>query len=536
MRNLVQAASIYRDQKIISIFLLGIISGLPWVMIGSALTIWLQEAGISRSAIGFSGLIFFVYAINFFWAPFIDRIHPLLKLNTFGLNLGGKQAWVILCQGVIALSCVIMSQFSPEANAKALILCALALACASATQDIAIDAYRIQSFLPHQKDKISAGAAAATGGWWTGYSAIGFIPLALSDTGISWPLLYWGMAGFTGICLILCFYIPSGQQSSNANKQSAILNNQSTNLNHQNTTLASPETRSLLDKYRLTLLLVSPWFMAIWAVGGWQLPPTLVNASYYPALAMLIVIALFIFSLFQLGQRKETPLQKEANFSDKVLSTAYQTLIKPLQDFILRNGVNLAISLLGFVFLFKIGEAFLGRMSIVFYKELGFSKTQIAFYSKTLTWVVTLCSAIPAGLLNARLGLFKSLMISGFLMALSNLLFCAMAITGPVEWLYAITVIIDGFTAAWATVAFVAFVSHLCTHQFSATQYALFASLGAFGRTTLSSNSGLLVDSLNGNWALFFALTALMVIPSLALLWWLRDKLPETKETAPASQ
>ena len=191
----------------------------------------------------------------------------------------------------------------------------------------------------------------------------------------------------------------------------------------------------------------------------------------------------------------------------------------------MRNGPAIAISLLGFIFLFKIGEAFLGRMSIVFYKEIGFSKTQIATYSKMLTWVVTMACVIPCGLLNARLGLLKGLMISGLFMAASNLMFCLLAIAGPVEWLYFVTVVIDGFTSAWATVAFVAFISHLCSHQFSATQYALLASLGNLGRTLLASNSGLLVDILNGDWAVFFAITALMVTPSLVLLWRLRFKL-----------
>lgn len=497
---------IYLDKRIASIFVLGILSGLPWVMIGSALTLWLKEAGVSRSGIGFAGLIFFVYAINFFWAPFVDRFAP-----TFGLKLGAKQAWVTLCQCIIGIACLVMSQIDPAQNAKTLVLVALLLATASATQDIAIDAYRIQSFTPKQTDKISAGAAAATGGWWTGYAAIGFIPLALSDVGFSWSSLYIGLGVATLVTAMICALLPSTQIE--AAKQTEQLRR-------------LPHTDSIFDQYRLLILLISPWLVALWAVFGWGIPATIVNASLYVPTAMALVISLFIFALTTLSKRQQRTLPHVASLSERLLANTYQTLILPLQDFFQRNGAQLAIALLGFIFLFKMGEAFLGRMSIVFYKELGFSSTQIAFYSKTLTWVVTLVSAIPAGILNAKLGIYRGLFISGVLMAASNLLFCALAVSGPIEWLYGVTIVVDGFTAAWATVAFVAFVSRLCNLQFSATQYALLASLGNLGRTTIASNSGLVVDGLDGNWAVFFAITAVMVVPSLYLLWRLKDRLP----------
>ena len=531
-----QALHIYLDRKIASIFLLGIISGTPWVMIGSALTLWLTEAGISRSVIGFSGLIFFVYAINFFWAPLIDRIKPKL-----GIKINAKLSWIVVCQGIIALSCIAMSQFAPASETKLLIFCALVLATASATQDIAIDAYRVQSFTTTQSKKVSAAAAAATGGWWTGYACIGFLPLMLSDQGISWPMLYQGMAAFTAACLLLCLclpentlnqtYVPNAATSHSHINTNSLLDNSvhQSKLSSSDTikpaSIKVPLTHSTIDKYRLIAMLVSPWLIAIWAVGQWHLPPNLIEQSYFPVLAMTVVFVLFAGTLVMLSRRPINTAPVTSHMSDRLLANIYQTLIAPLQDFFVRNGLHLAVCLLGFVFLFKVGEAFLGRMSIVFYKEIGFSKTEIALYSKTVTWVITLVSVVPAGILNARLGLYRGLMISGILMALSNLLFCAIALSGPVQWLYGLTVIVDGFTAAWGTVAFVAFISHLCNHQFSATQYALLASLGNLARTTLSSNSGLLVDALNGNWALFFLLTTLMIIPSLLLLRALRHKL-----------
>ena len=184
-----------------------------------------------------------------------------------------------------------------------------------------------------------------------------------------------------------------------------------------------------------------------------------------------------------------------------------------------------ALALLAFIFLFKIGEAFLGRMSIVFYKEVGFSNSQIATYSKIGTGLLTIVFAFIGSLFNTRYGIVKGLFISGIAMAASNLMFSLIALVGPNEALYAMAIFVDGFTQAWSLVAMVAFISMLCDRAFSATHYALLASLGNLGRALLSSYSGVLVDALDGNWAVFFLLTALMVIPSLIFLYLIRNRL-----------
>lgn len=123
-------------------------------------------------------------------------------------------------------------------------------------------------------------------------------------------------------------------------------------------------------------------------------------------------------------------------------------------------------------------------------------------------------------------------MVGGIAMAASNLMFAIIAQVGPVEWLFAATIVVDNFTTAFSTVAFVAFLTALTGRAFSATQYALLASLGNLGRTTLASFSGTMVDGLAGNWSLFFVITALMVIPSLLMLWFLRDRLEAAQTNA----
>jgi PAT family beta-lactamase induction signal transducer AmpG len=175
--------------------------------------------------------------------------------------------------------------------------------------------------------------------------------------------------------------------------------------------------------------------------------------------------------------------------------------------------------------MFKIGEAFLGRMSVVFYKEVGFTNEQIGEYTKMLGWIATVVFTLIGSAINVRFGVLKGLMVGGIAMGASNLMFALIAEVGPVEWLFAATIIVDNFTTAFSTVAFVAFLTALTGRAFSATQYALLASLGNLGRTTLASFSGTMVDGLDGNWSLFFVITFLMVIPSLVMLWMLRDKL-----------
>ena len=146
----------------------------------------------------------------------------------------------------------------------------------------------------------------------------------------------------------------------------------------------------------------------------------------------------------------------------------------------------------------------MGRMSIVFYKEIGFSKGQIAIYSKGLGWITTVVFTLLGGIMAMRAGTIKTMFFAGGLMAITNLLFAVLAWTGKSEILFAIAVIADDITAAFATVAFVAFISLLVDRTYTATQYALLASIGTAGRTTLASSSGALVDWLNGDWGTIF--------------------------------
>ena len=252
-----------------------------------------------------------------------------------------------------------------------------------------------------------------------------------------------------------------------------------------------------------------------------------------------VIIILMNTGLIFINEPIETERQTKQKEIDKIIAGklgpsnfatdcfAYITgiIVGPIISFFKKNGFSIALGILGFVFLFKIGEAFLGRMSIVFYKEIGFSKGQIAIYSKGLGWITTVIFTLLGGLMAMRAGTIKTMFFAGGLMALTNLLFAFLAWTGKSELFFAIAVIADDITAAFATVAFVAFISLLVDRTYTATQYALLASIGTAGRTTLASSSGALVDWLNGDWGIFFIFTTLMVIPSLICLWFIRNNI-----------
>ncbi|MCS5578574.1 MAG: MFS transporter [Alteromonas macleodii] len=425
---LLNALKTFNDKRYLSIFLFGISSGFPWIMIGSVLSAWLKDEGLSRSAIGLFGIIFATYSFNFLWSPLVDKIKPPL--------LGQRRGWIFAMQGCVVLLCLVMSQLTADQDLYYVALIGLLIAIASATQDIAIDGFRIDCIAQDDKDGMSAASSVATAGWWTGYGGLGAIPFFLADmTSWTWPNIYLLLGAL--MALLMCATCLANEPQI--------------------------DREALLEK---------------------------ITAK----------------------DTKQSP----------VFHWIQTTLVTPFAEFFNRNGVKLAASFLLFIFLFKIGEAFLGRMSIVFYKEIGFSNSDIATYSKLLNWWVTIVFSLLGGLVNIRYGIYRGLMIAGVAMAASNLLFALIAQTGPSTSLLAITVIVDGFTGAWSTVAMVAFISLLCNRAFSATQYALMASLSVAGRTLVASSSGFVVDSLEGNWSLFFILTAVMVIPSLCFLYSIR--------------
>ena len=447
-QSLAETFLVYFDRRMIKILLLGAISGFPWVIIGSSLSLWLKEDGLSRSTIGWAGLIFAVYAFNYLWAPIIDKVRIPLLTN----KIGHRRSWIVLMQAIILICLIGWSLINPTINLTLVVSIGLIIAIASATQDITVDALRIEQIGENEGKSMQAGAAMAVVGWWTGYKLGGVVALNTAELFQEMGFQnYWQITFLIlGIVIIGCniglMFINEPQSNERSSSQE-----QTDKLIEQKLGTSNIITRS-----------------AAWIVG---------------------------------------------------------TVVGPVSSFFKKNGFNIALAILAFIFLFKIGEAFLGRMSVIFYKEIGFTKSDIALYSKGIGWITTVIFTLLGGLFAIRSGVIKAMFVSGILMASTNLLFSILAWSGKSELLFAIVVIFDDMAAAFATVAFVAFISMLVDRTYTATQYALLASIGTAGRTTLAASSGALVDWLNGDWGVFFILTAAMVIPSLIFLYMIKDKL-----------
>ena len=169
--------SVYFDKRMFKILLLGAISGFPWVLIGSSLSLWLKEDGLSRATVGWAGLIFAVYAFNYLWAPLVDRI----QIPYLTKKIGHRRGWIVLMQIFILISLILWSMIDPSENLTFVILVGLIIAIASATQDITVDALRIEQIGENESSSMAAGAAMAVVGWWSGYKLGGVLSLFSAD-------------------------------------------------------------------------------------------------------------------------------------------------------------------------------------------------------------------------------------------------------------------------------------------------------------------------------------------------------------------
>lgn len=430
-----------RDKRLYAVFLFGFCSGFPWVLHGSILTLWLQESGFSRSTIGFIGAIAIVYAVNWVWAPFVDR----LRLPILYKRFGQRRSWILLCQGIIALSITAMSFFTPNDSLLVISLLALLVAISSATMDISVDAYRINIFSREEMDaKMPFAAAVSIAGYYAGFGFIGgAMALALGGEtiGLSWAMVY--------RCLVLVY-----------------------------------------------LILIALVFLAP--------RPKVEHSDEENADA---------------GVEKYT-----------VKDWLLKFVVGPFKEFFSRCGFQLAFSILLLLLVFRLGEAMLGRMSLVFYVEVGFTTDQISFYQKFYGGVLTAVFALLGAMINTRFGVIRGLFVAGVAMAGANLLFALLAIVGPNTNLFMLALLVDNFFQAFAAVAFISFISYFTSRTYTGTQYALMSSISNLGRTTLAAGSGVVIDFLEGDWAIFFVLTTLMVIPGLCLLLWV-DKLMQSYST-----
>jgi len=418
------AIQVYLNRRILFVLLMGVASGLPLLLTLSTLSYWLSKVGVDKTTIGLFALVGIPYSFKFVWAPIIDQA----RLPVLSTLFGRRRSWLLLIQGFLAGAIFVMGMTDPTVAPLTVAAAAVAVAFFSASQDIVIDAYRIDIL---REEEQGAGAAVTQAGYRIGLLIAGAGAIALADF-IGWQAIFGMLAAIIVACMVV--------------------------------TVLAPEPPE---------------------------PPSNAGASQ--------------------------PRDRIAAF----LEWSKTAVIDPFADFMKHRGW---LVILAFVLLYKFGDAIGGVMANPFYNEIGFTGVEIASITKVFGVLATVVGTFAGGLLVARLGLFKALVVGGILQAVTNLLFALLAVTGKDLSLLTVAIGADNFTGGLGSAAFVAYLSSLCNRAFTATQYALLTSLMAAGRTILSSGGGWLAD--HTDWASFFVLTTFLAVPGLLLLFWLSRLYP----------
>ena len=472
---------------------LGFSAGLPLLLIFSTLSLWLREADVSRSAVTYFSWAALGYSFKFVWAPIIDKM-PLPWLSA---GLGRRRAWLLFAQCAVIGAILLMGFTDPALDLNRMALAAVLLGFSGATQDIVIDAYRIESAGKELQALMSSSYIA---GYRIGMlvAGAGSLKLAawLGGEGAyhyqAWQWTYVAMAGamLVGVVTTLTISEPEGEpKSRNFNRLEDYV------------------------RFLLVFLLAVGTFVAVFVSAG-----RLVD-GVAGSLAGAGLVADFLLGALRLA------VALAAAFAAARLSVAaglarrsmlQETYVEPLADFFHRYG-RLAVLILALIGLYRVSDIVLGVISNVFYQDLGFTKHQIADITKTFGLVMTIAGGFLGGGLALRYGVMKILFLGALLSSATNLLFLLLAQSGASVPLLILVIAADNLSAGLASAAFVAYLSGLTRIAFTAVQYAVFSSLMTLLPKLFGGYSGSIVDSVG--YSNFFLLTALIGLPVLLLVW-----------------
>jgi MFS transporter, PAT family, beta-lactamase induction signal transducer AmpG len=390
---------IYGNRRVLCLAGLGFSSGLPLALTASTLQAWLMTDKVGLSIVGVFSLVGLPYALKVFWAPLMDRFSPPW--------LGRRRGWIISIQILLAIAILALGNCSPASFPALLAFAAIVTAFLSASQDIAIDAYRADVL---RETELGPGAATAVVGYRAALLVSGASALILSDH-VSWRTVYTLMAA---IMLSSTLF-----------------------------TLVAPEPENRV------------------------IPPK---------------------SL------------KEAVWG-------------PLADFFKRSG---ALQMLLFIMVYKLGYAIAGAMSTPFLLDIGFSRTDVGTVNKGLGLLSSITGTLVGGSIVSRIGINRSLWIFGFLQAISNFSFTALALIGRSYPAMICAIGMENISGGMGDAAFIAFMMSLCDKRFTATQYALLTCFMAVSRILAGALAGITADKVG--WPIFFSLSVFGAIPGIVLL------------------
>jgi PAT family beta-lactamase induction signal transducer AmpG len=497
---MLESIKLFIHPRVMTMLFLGFSAGVPILLIFSTLGLWLNEAGVAKSTITYFSWAALGYSFKFVWAPLVDRL-PLPVLTK---TLGRRRAWMLVSQLAIMGAILLMASVDPKAGIDGLTIMAygaVLLGFSSATQDIVIDAYRIESA---DKDMQSMLSATYIAGYRIGMLVAGAGGLFVASYLGSTKALY-SYDAWSGTYMIMAAVMLIGVATT--------------------LIISEPDTKrqeveySTTDYARFFLLFLSivvAFILTFNATAGLvkDAKEALIEVFANKHLAGFIVgTARMMIAL--LGAYIAARALIAFNIVNR--SMVNNTYVDPVKDFFNRYGMSVAVLLLAVIGLYRVSDIVLGVMANIFYQDMGFTKVEIATISKTFGLFMTLAGGFLGGILAIRVGVFRVLFLGALLSALTNLLFIVLANVGhDITWLY-VTIAMDNLSAGIATTAFIAFLSSLTNIQFTAVQYAIFSSLMTLLPKIFGGYSGTLVEQFG--YSEFFVITTLIGIPVLWLVY-----------------
>jgi len=505
-----QSLRVYAEPASLRMLSLGFSAGLPLLLVFGTLSFWLREAGIDRTTIGFMSWIGLAYAFKWAWSPMVDRLPiPLLTRA-----LGRRRSWLLLAQAVIIAGIVGMALTDPQQSLMPVVWCAIAVAVGSATQDIALDAFRIESA---DSDHQAALAATYQTGYrlamiWAGAGTLWIaaraeVPVEVVSAGVqyqhgAWKVAYLVMAASMCIGMLTVIFstepISRELLTENAEIQASI---------------------NFFTKFGIPLwgLMLAPIFPAAVFVGMnwvWVFSTLALQNGPIPFFSLMLQIATY-YALERLAIKFDIRVPIPA-FSAPFFAWIESAFFKPFADFVRRYRTQ-AVVILALIATYRISDVVMGIMANPFYVDMGYTKDEVAAVTKIYGVLMTLLGAFAGGAMALRWGVMRVLMLGAVLSAGSNLLFAWLAGQGhDVNALIAV-VSADNLASGIATSAFIAYLSSLTNVQYSATQYAMFSSAMLLFPKFLAGFSGQYVDA--HSYAEFFTATAFLGVPVLLLVW-----------------
>jgi PAT family beta-lactamase induction signal transducer AmpG len=492
----------WTDRRVVTMLFLGFSAGIPLLLIFSTLSVWLSEAGTSRSEVTFFSWAALGFSFKFVWAPLVD----LMPLPYFTRWLGRRRAWLFLAQLLIIGAISAMAMIDPAARSGNLTLMACAavlLGFSAATQDIVIDAYRIESVGQSMQAMLASMYIA---GYRAGMLVAGAGALLLAShlgtsmTGYqyeSWRLTYLAMAAvmLVGVATTLMISEPGVDRESRYS-------------------YPPMQYRRLFLLFTLT----AATFAFTFFVAGARIDAFQGSLrEQFPAAGQLLGFGVEVlrFGIAVLMAVAVAWSGVALGLVDREM--VRQTYASPVKDFFGRYGLRPALLVLTLVGFYRLSDVVLGVVANVFYLDMGYSKETIAYISQTFGLGMTLLGGFFGGMLTLRFGVNAILLLGAFLSAITNLLFMLLAGAGVDSAFLAMVIAADNLSAGLATTAFVAFLSSLTSISFTAVQYAIFSSVMTLMPKLIGGYSGSLVTTFG--YSSFFLMTAAMGIPVLVLVW-----------------